>query len=130
MPPRPPASPAVRLAARLVALAMFASSVALTLSVWNQTGRLPDTRAPSAALAAMTGQAAATPTDDPFADLGMDDAAGAPKPVENHFRLGIIPGMSSWGDTPAAATLILPSFVLTVLVFIFTRATKAATTTA
>jgi hypothetical protein len=78
----------------------------------------------------MTTAAKPTPTDDPFAELGMNDAAGAPKAVENHFRLGIIPGMSSWGDTPAAATLILPSFVLTVLVFVFTRAPKAAATTA
>jgi hypothetical protein len=124
MPPRPSASPTVRLAVRLTALAMFAASVALTLSVWNQTGRLPDTRAPSEALAAMAVQPAEAPADDPFAELGMNDAAGAPKPIDNHFRLGLIPGLSSWGDTPAAATLLLPSFVLTMLVFVFTRAPK------
>jgi len=114
--------PRARLFGRLLALAMLGVSAALTLSVWDQTGRLPDTRAPSIALAAMTPLPAAD--EDPFAGLGMDDAAGKPKEVENHFRLGLIPGMSSLGDTAAVSTLMLPPLVLTVVVFVVTRKPK------
>jgi hypothetical protein len=114
--------PRARLFARLLALAMLGISAVLTLSVWDQTGRLPDTRAPSAALAAMT---TPTPADeDVFAGLGMDDAAGKPKEVQNHFRLGLIPGMSSTRDMAAVSTLMLPPLVLTVVVFVATRKPK------
>lgn len=113
----------MRVLARLLSLAMLAVSAVLSLAVWDQTGRLPDTRAPSAELAQM-----AEPNkdaDDPFAGLGMDDAAGKPKAVENHFRLGLIPGMSSWRDMAAVSTITLPSLVLTVMVFVATRKKKA-----
>lgn len=111
-----------RLVARLLALAMLGVSAALTLSVWDQSGRLPDTRAPSAALATMTTSPAAD--EDVFAGLGMDDAAGKPKEVQNHFRLGLIPGMSSWGDAAAVSTLMMPPLGMTVLVFVATRKPK------
>lgn len=110
-----------RILARLTALGMLAASALLTLTIWDQTGRLPDTRAPSEALAKMAEETA----EDPFAGLGMDDAAGKPKEVQNHFRLGLIPGMSSWKDTAAVSTLMLPPLVMTVVVFVATRKPRA-----
>lgn len=110
-----------RLLARLAALAMLGASAALTLTVWDQTGRHLDTRAPSEALAHMATQA----EEDPFAGLGMDDAAGKPKAVENHFRLGLIPGMSSWRDAASVSTLTLPALVMTVMVLVATRKPRA-----
>ena len=110
--------PRACLVARLCALAMLGASAALTLSVWDQSGRLPDTRAPSAELATMTTEAATE--EDPFAGLGMDDAAGKPKEVQNHFRLGLIPGMSSLRDAAAVSTLMVPPLAMTVLVFMAT----------
>ena len=56
--------------------------------------------------------------------LGMDDAAGKPKEVQNHFRLGLIPGMSSPRDMAAVSTLMLPPLVFTVVVFAATRKPK------
>lgn len=112
----------MRVLARLLALAMFVATAALALAVWDQTGRMIDTRAPSAELAKM---AAPKESDDPFADLGMNDAAGKPKEVDNQFHLGLIPGMSSWRDSASVATMVLPSFVLTVVAVLATRKKKA-----
>ena len=118
--------PRACLVARLCALAMLGASAALILSVWDQSGRLPDTRAPSAELATMTQEGApgAAAEEDPFAGLGMDDAAGKPKEVQNHFRLGLIPGMSSWRDSASVSTLMVPPLAMTVLVFLATRKPK------
>lgn len=110
----------MRLFARLLSLLMLAATTVLALSIRTETGGEFDTRAPSQALAEMKQETA----EDPFADLGMNDAVGKPKDVENRFRMGWIPGMSSLGDSASVATLILPSLVLTVVVFVATRKRK------
>jgi hypothetical protein len=94
---------------------MLAVSVALSLSVWDQTGRKPDTRGVSPELEAM--KAKVDEAEDPFAELGMDK----PKEVDTQFRLGLIPGFSSTRDAASVATLAFPSFLLTVFVFAATR---------
>ena len=109
----------MRLIARLLSLAMLAVSAALALSVWDQTGRKPDTRGVSPELEAM--KAKADQAEDPFAELGMEK----PKEVDTQFRLGLIPGFSSARDVASVATLTLPSFILTVFVFAATRRRKA-----
>ena len=110
----------MRLLARLLALAMLALTTAQALSVWDQTGRKPDTRGVSPELVAMKAQA--EKTEDPFAEtLNMEK----PKEIDTQFRLGLMPGFSSARDAASVATLVLPSFVLTLAVFIATRRRKS-----
>lgn len=109
----------MRLIARLLSLLMLGLSVGLALSVWDQTGRKPDTRGVSPELEAM--KAKGDGAEDPFAELGMEK----PKEVDTQFRLGLIPGFSSVRDTASVATLVLPSFILTIFVFAATRRRKA-----
>lgn len=110
----------MRLVARLLALAMLALSAWLSWSVWDQTGRKPDTHGVSPELVAMKAQA--DKTEDPFvSELGMDK----PKEVDTQFRLGLVPGFSSGRDAASVATLVFPTLVLNVVVFLATRRPKS-----
>lgn len=111
----------MRLLARLLALAMLALSAGLSWTIWDQTGRKPDTRAVSPELVAMKAQG--EKAEDPFADLGMEK----PKEIDTQFHLGLIPGFSSANDAASVATLVLPSLVLNVVVFLSTRRPKSKT---
>lgn len=109
----------MRLFARLLALAMLALSAWLSWSVYDQTGRKVDTHGVSPELVAMKAQA--DKTEDPFAEIGMEK----PKEVDTQFRLGLVPGFSSGRDAASVATLVLPTLVLNVVVFLATRRPKS-----
>lgn len=87
---------------------------ALSLALWDATGRASFTQLPSAQLAKME-HASATP--DVLADLGMNDKAGEPAKIDNGFRFGLFPAGigNNLADAVSVASVAGPA-LLTVLV--------------
>lgn len=87
---------------------------ALSLALWDATGRASFTQIPSAQLAKME-HASSTP--DVLADLGMNDKAGEPIKIDNGFKFGMFPAGTgnNLADAASVASVAGPA-LLTILV--------------
>lgn len=94
--------------------------VALSVTLWDATGRASFTQIPSAALAKM---AAESKAPDAFADLGMNDKAGEPTKVDNSFKFGLFPSGTgnNFADAASVATTAGPALLIVLVSCLMAR---------